>query len=130
MNIVKKKGMKGGKSVSNKWKKGYKEVKNTIHNEIGLTKEEILDVIKGIVKEEVSNTIEKNTDFIRSCLRGVIRERIWDSLDYNAYKRGFDFDINNTFREYVAKVIKDEVFKELKENFVIDIDVKRNDAIS
>ncbi|MFP3751197.1 hypothetical protein [Bacillus altitudinis] len=116
--------------MSNKWKKGYKEVKNTIHNEIGLTKEEILDVIKGIVKEEVSNTIEKNTDFIRSCLRGVIRERIWDSLDYNAYKRGFDFDINNTFREYVAKVIKDEVFKELKENFVIDIDVKRNDAIS
>ncbi|WP_144498177.1 hypothetical protein [Bacillus pumilus] len=113
--------------MSNKWKKGYKEVKNTIHNDIGLTKDEILDVIKGIVREEVANTIEKNHDFIQSCLRGVIREQIWDSLNHNKYKRGFDFDINNTFREYMTKLIKDEVFKELKENFVIDIDVKGKD---
>lgn len=87
-------------------------------------------MIKGFVKEEVANTVEKNPDFIQSCLRGVIRDQIWNSLNHNEYRRGFDFDINNTFREYVTKVIKDEVFKELKESFVIDIDVKRNDKIS
>lgn len=108
MNIVKKKGMKGGKSVSNKWKKGYKEVKNTIHNEIGLTKEEILDVIKGIVKEEVVSIAEKNTYFIQDCLKDVVRQQIQGSLKYDKYNHrwGFDFDANKSFREYVTEVIK------------------------
>lgn len=82
----------------------YREVKNYIHNELKLTKEDIKDIIVSIVKEEVKrifhNTygddvnierwircmvydeIKKNGDFlmIRNLCREIIKEEIVDRL--------------------------------------------------
>ena len=82
----------------------YREVKNYIHNELKLTKEDIKDIIVSIVKEEVkrifhntygddvnietwircmvSDEIKKNGDFlmIRNLCREIIKEEIVDRL--------------------------------------------------
>lgn len=82
----------------------YREVKNYIHNELKLTKEDIKDIIVSIVKEEVkrifhntygddvnierwircmvSDEIKKNCDFlmIRNLCREIIKEEIVDRL--------------------------------------------------
>lgn len=82
----------------------YREVKNYIHNELKLTKEDIKDIIVPIVKEEVkrifhntygddvniegwircmvSDEIKKNGDFlmIRNLCREIIKEEIVDRL--------------------------------------------------
>lgn len=82
----------------------YREVKNYIHNELKLTKEDIKDIVVSIVKEEVkrifhntygddvnierwvrymvSDEIKKNGDYsmIRNLCREVIKEEIVDRL--------------------------------------------------
>ncbi len=82
----------------------YREVKNYIHNELKLTKEDIKDIVVSIVKEEVkrifhntygddvnierwvrymvSDEIKKNGDYsmIRNLCREVIKEEIADRL--------------------------------------------------
>lgn len=82
----------------------YREVKNYIHNELKLTKEDIKDIIVSIVKEEVkhifhntygddvnierrircmvSDEIKKNGDYlmIRNLCREIIKEEIVDRL--------------------------------------------------
>lgn len=85
----------------------YKAVKNYIHNELKLTKEDIKEIIIPIVKEEVkrifyntygndvdierwvrcmvSDEIKKNGDYsmIRNLCREVIKEEIADRLSIN-----------------------------------------------
>ena len=83
----------------------YREVKNYIHNELKLTKEDIKEIMIPIVKEEevkrvfhntygndvdierwvrcmVSDEIKKNGDFlmIRNLCREIIKEEIVDRL--------------------------------------------------
>lgn len=82
----------------------YREIKNYIHNELKLTKEDIKDIIVPIVKEEVkrvfhntygddvnierwircmvSDKIKKNGDFlmIRNLCKEIIKEEIVDRL--------------------------------------------------
>ena len=85
-------------------KNRYKEVKNYIHNELKLTKEDIKEIMIPIVKEEVkrifhntygndvdierwvrymvSDEIKKNGDYlmIRNLCREIIKEEIADRL--------------------------------------------------
>lgn len=91
----------------------YREVKNYIHNELKLTKEDIKDIIVPIVKEEVkrifrntygddvnierwircmvSDEIKKNGNYlmIRNLCREIIKEEIVDrlSIDINLKKK-------------------------------------------
>ena len=83
---------------------GYREVKNYIHNELKLTKEDIKEIMIPIVKEEVkrifhntygndvdierwvrcmvSNEIQRHGDYsmIRNLCREIIKEEIADRL--------------------------------------------------
>lgn len=76
----------------------YREVKNYIHNELKLTKEDIKEIMVPIVKEEVkrifqntygndvdimvSNEIQRHGDYsmIRNLCREIIKEEIADRL--------------------------------------------------
>ena len=98
----------------------YREVKNYIHNELKLTKEDIKDIIVSIVKEEVkrifhntygddvnierwvrymvSDEIKKNGDYsmIRNLCREVIKEEIADrlSIDISLKREGDKIMLN------------------------------------
>lgn len=98
----------------------YKEVKNYIHNELKLTKEDIKEIMIPIVKEEVkrifqntygndvdierwvrcmvSNEIQRHGDYsmIRNLCREVIKEEITDrlSIDISLKREGDKIMLN------------------------------------
>ena len=39
--------------------KGYKEIKNFLHNEIGLSKQEIKDVVLEVIRDETRSRVQK-----------------------------------------------------------------------
>jgi hypothetical protein len=98
----------------------YRELKNYIHNELKLTKEDIKEIMIPIVKEEVkrifhstygndvdierwvrcmvSDEIKKNGDYsmIRNLCREIIKEEIVDrlSIDINLKREGDKIMLN------------------------------------
>ena len=90
----------------------YREVKNYIHNELKLTKEDIKDIMIPIVKEEVKrifhNTYGNDVD-IERWIRCMVSDEIQRRGDYSM--------LRNLCRE----VIKEEITDRL----LIDISLKR-----
>ena len=90
----------------------YREVKNYIHNELKLTKEDIKDIMVPIVKEEVKrifhNTYGNDVD-IEKWVRCMVSDEIKKNCDYSM--------IRNLCRE----IIKEEIADRLS----IDISLKR-----
>ena len=97
-------------------KHGYREVKNYIHNELKLTKEDIKEIIIPIVKEEVNrifyNTYGNDVDIVR-WVRCMVSDEIKKNGDYSM--------IRNLCRE----VIKEEIADRLS----ININLKRKEEL-
>ncbi|MED1863373.1 hypothetical protein P4V41_07875 [Fictibacillus nanhaiensis] len=115
------------------WQKGYKEVKNVIHNDIGLTKEEINDVFRKIAKEEIGNLVSLKSDFIYLVLRQVIREEMVKAVSEHRYPRVsgnmFSYGMNgkgeNSFKDYISGVMKEEITNELRKQFDISLNIDK-----
>lgn len=93
----------------------YREVKNYIHNELKLTKDDIKDIMVPIVKEEVRrifhNTYGNDVD-IERWIRYMVSDEIKKNGDY--------FMIRNLCRE----IIKEEIADRLS----IDISLKKKEG--
>ena len=92
----------------------YREVKNYIHNELKLTKEDIKDIIVSIVKEEVKR-IFHNTYGDDVNIERWIRCMVSDEIK----KNGYFLMIRNLCRE----IIKEEIVDRLS----IDISLKKKE---
>ena len=114
------------------WVAGYKEVKNFMHNELGITKEMMDDIITKIVKEEVATVVGRNGEFIRHAIREVIRDEIISAITKEIYPRGYSNIWNYTseaeqpFNKFMSDVAKEEIIKMLREEFTIGIDIKQS----
>lgn len=94
----------------------FKDIKNYIHNYLGLTKEEVrsivLDEIKAIVKEEVTKTLND-----KERLESMVEKEILRQLKFgpNKYERS-SFIINTMDHIYnrIDSIIHDEVLKRLR----------------
>lgn len=93
--------------------KEYKAVKNYIHNELGLSKEDIREMIKPEIKNEVmrcfKNTYGRDTD-----IEGWIRHMVKDEITRYRYNM-------------VENAVKEIVRQEVSENLVIEIRQKKGD---
>lgn len=93
--------------------KQYKSVKNYIHNELGLSKEDIREMIKLEVKKEAmrcfKNTYGNDTD-----VEGWIRHMVKDEITRYKYNM-------------VENAVKETVRQEVVENLVIEIKQKKGD---
>lgn len=93
----------------------YREVKNYIHNELKLTKEDIKEIMIPIVKEEVKrifhNTYGNDVD-IERWVRCVVSNEIQRHCDYSM--------IRNLCRE----IIKEKITNRLS----IDISLKKKEG--
>lgn len=82
----------------------YREVKNYIHNELKLTKEDIKEIMVPIVKEEVKrifqNTYGNDVD-IERWVRCMVSNEIQRHGDYSM--------IRNLCREIIKKEIVDKI---------------------
>jgi hypothetical protein len=116
------------------WHKGYQEVRNVIHNEMGVTKEEILEIFKQVAKDEIQKIVSEKSTFIRESIREVIRQEMINSVSEHKYpkvnghmwiygSRGGE----NSFKDYVAGVMKEEIINRLEQQFDVslNIDLKR-----
>lgn len=94
----------------------YKEVKNYIHNELKLTKEDIKEIMIPIVKEEVKrifhNTYGNDVD-IERWVRCMVSDEI---------KRNGDYSM---IRNLCKEVIKEEIFDRLS----VDISLKKERGV-
>ena len=96
-------------------KHGYREVKNYIHNQLKLTKEDIKEIIIPIVKEEVKrifhNTYGNDVD-VERWIRCMVSDEIQRHGDYSM--------LRNLCRE----AIKEEISNVLS----IDISIKKKEG--
>ncbi|EWH20233.1 hypothetical protein [Bacillus haynesii] len=96
-------------------KRGYKEVKNFIHNELGITKDDIQEMIRVAVSNEVKKAAEsgKFQSFISSKIDSLIEEGFGDGgrLLYG-------------FKERVSQTVSNEVGKRIANNLNISVELK------
>lgn len=127
-------------SKESSWYKGYKEVKNVIHNDIGITKGEILDIIKKMVKEEISDIITEKGDYIYASIQEIIRNEIRsemiNAITDHKYPKvtgstwfygGRDGRGENSFKDYISGVMKEEISNLLRSQFEVKLDINMKD---
>lgn len=114
----------------NQWHKGYKEVKNIIHNDIGVTKEEILEVFRQVAKEEIQEIVSDKT-FIYQTIREVIHneminvnEHRYPKISGNMHFYGRDGG-ECSFKDFISGVMKEEIVKELRKQIEFTIDINK-----
>lgn len=96
-------------------KRGYKEVKNFIHNELGITKDDIQEMIRIAVSNEVKKAAESGEfqSFISSKIDSLIEEGFGDGgrLLYG-------------LKERVSQTVSNEVGKRIANNLNISVELK------
>lgn len=116
------------------WQKGYHEVKNIIHNEIGVTKEDIREVFRQIAKDEIQKIVSEKRKFIYETIQDVIRQEMIDSIEDHRYPqisgnmnfyRGSNGKGIDSFKDYVSGVMKEEIVKQMREQFSINLDIDK-----
>lgn len=117
------------------WQKGYHEVKNIIHNEIGVTKEEIREVFRQIAKDEIKKLLSEKRPFIMECVREVVREEMISAVYDHRYPKisgnfrsyGYNGSGVSDFKDYFSGVMKEEISNMLKEQFEIKLNIDKKD---
>jgi hypothetical protein len=117
------------------WHKGYQEVKNVIHNDMGVTKEEILEVFRQIAKDEVRKIISDSKPFIYTTIREVIRHEMADAVKDHRYPEiagstrifGYMGKGEKSFEDYISGVMKEEIITELRKQFSFDLNIEQKD---
>lgn len=117
------------------WQRGYKEVKNAIHNEVGMTKEELTDIFREIAREEVKKIVLDNEAFIKdtmhATMKEIIRSEMLNAISKENYlhvakdKGIFGVSYNNSFQSYIAGVMKDEILKRMDEQFSVGLTIDK-----
>lgn len=114
------------------WSVGYKEVKNFMHNELGITKEMIDEIIKKMVRDEVSEVIGQNGQFIRQSIREIIREEMLFAINGEKYprQRGNLLDYRNEFKgefsKFISDILKEEVLDLFRSQFNVGVNIEQN----
>lgn len=103
------------------WTIGYKDVKNFMHNELGITKEHMDEIITKIVRDEVSEAIGQNGEFIRQSIREIIRQEMIVVMNEGKYPKIrqsiWNYTKENQFKDYITDIIKEEIIDTLRNQF-------------
>ena len=94
----------------------YKEVKNVIHNDLGITKQYIDDVIKETVQSEIDKLIND-----RCFIRGLIENEVMEALkrkDNNGWRTLHDATtfIKNEINSTILETVRNKLEIKLKED--------------
>lgn len=114
------------------WTAGYKEFKNFLHNDMGISKEQIQEILAKIAREEVLALLGQNGQFVRQAIREIIRDEIKNALINEHYPtmKGqtlfYDKNGNNPFNKFISQVMKEEVLHIFREKFEVGIEIKEN----
>lgn len=95
----------------------YKEIKNYIHNELGLTKDYIDNLIKEEIKKEVNKVIS-DKETLNNIVKTQIREVMNKDFEKPRWQRIFNLDteIYNSVCAEVSKIVKERIQIKYKED--------------
>jgi hypothetical protein len=116
------------------WTVGYQEVKNLIHNEMGITKDHMNVVIEKIVREQVGEVVGNSRQFIRQSIKEVIREEMENALlneHYPEMRRNtyfHDKNARNPFNKFVSQIMKEEIIEMLRTQFDVGLEIKHKET--
>jgi hypothetical protein len=119
-----------------KWEVGYKEVKNVIHNDMGLTREDIQNIVRQIAREEIAVTIGKNGEFIRHAMKDIIRDEMAIAINADGYPtvgaNTFMYSSmeRNPFHKFVSGILKQEIINSMREQFDVGVQITPKQAIA
>lgn len=89
----------------------YKEVKNYIHNDLGITKEDINNIIVKTVKDEVSKLL-KDESFVSSMMKnhiiGLLKDKEYKNPRYRTITDINSFLYDNVLNE-LCKTVHDNI---------------------
>lgn len=114
------------------WMRGYKEVKNFMHNELGITEAEVHEIIRKMVQEEVSEVVGQNGQFIRQTIKEIIREEMLFAINGEKYPRkiGSLLDYRNEFKgdfsKFISDILKEEVLHMFRSQFDVGINIEQS----
>lgn len=115
------------------WHKGYQEVKNVIHNEIGITKEEILEIFRQVAKDEIQIIVSEKRTFIYNSIKEVIRHEMMNVTEDHNYPRVrksiWNYTQDNSFKDYITGVMKEEIVDSLRSQFNFKFDIDRKEEV-
>lgn len=84
----------------------YKDIKNYIHNELGITKEYVQDVIKEIVAIEVDKKFN-DEEYIKNEVRRIIVHELNNEVDKSHWHT--IHDLSSLVKDEITKTIMEEV---------------------
>lgn len=118
------------------WQKGYHEVKNIIHNEIGVTKEDVREVFREIAKEEIKKIVSERSKYIYEAINEVIEQEMRKAIEDHKYPKvtGNTWYFGNSngdgkvkFKDYVAGVMKEEIVNRLEKQFSVSLNIDKKE---
>lgn len=93
----------------------YTDVKNYLHNDLGITKEYVDNLITELVKKEVKKVFN-DTEYIQFVIKGIIYDAVNEEFVGNNFW--------HTIRD-MSSIIKDDInnaiYKEVKDRIVISL---------
>jgi hypothetical protein len=96
----------------------YKEVKNYIHNDLKITKEDIQEIIQKEVKNQVTALV-KDSYFIHELIGSHVKQ----IFRKEEYKKPY-FTIISDINEYIYRGLIDELGKVVHDNVKIKVGLK------
>lgn len=110
---------------------GYKEMKNFIHNDLQITREEVQSMIREILRHEVSVVVGENREFIRQSIREIIREEMVYAMNIQEYPRVtgniWNYTKMDGFRTFVSDILKEEIVNSLRNQFEVNLDIQKKE---
>lgn len=97
----------------------YKEVKNLVHNDFGISKEDVQAIIEKTVKNEIKKFFNDESR-LHSFMMSYIKELLKEDYENPKYKQVFM--INNLIYDNVCS----EIGRMVKENLKISVGLNKN----
>ncbi|MCD7911056.1 hypothetical protein KC480_05890 [Bacillus velezensis] len=113
----------------------YKEMKNFIHNTMGMTKEYFLNLIEDLIRTEVENQLTKNKNRIREIIEMTVRDIIIEtysssSYEYHHYpsksKENIKEAISSNIQKQTSSLVKEIIKEDLETKINIDVKLVDN----
>lgn len=108
--------------------RSYKEIKNFIHNDQGVTKNEIYDTLYGIAKQEIKQLLDENHKTLSSIIYSQVKSVMIDVLHNKRVSPYYGRAMleEKDFMDFIKQAMKDVVADIMKDQFDVSINIQQS----
>lgn len=104
----------------------YKDMKNYIHNDCGISKEYIQEEFKRLLKEAIDLKIQQYVNDnarLQNLIEAEVRDKVRFILDHNPYSFFSPYHKNTDVLQSAVNDFYTEVYTKLKENILDNVEI-------